>query len=294
MQTFLTPPTSTDLTTVTALREELRSQTEENDPRLKRAIGRASRAIESYLRYELPRAKVVEAVSAGVGMSELRVTRNPLVAVYPPIVRSFKGTTQDFTDFRISDSKYGFIYREDGWPSTFAFGRSMDALADVVMPVEHPAYSVTYTGGFFLPGDDYASNTLSFAAGDSSINDSAGLLPEVLPGDLIRIEGSGSNNWTAVVVSRTVSKIVVGRAVTTEAAPSNPDTLVRLVVRSLPDDIEGVCLELASVIWKREPRDPTVTSKTVGPLTLSSRASKDAKLLSDDMKSQLRAWRHWA
>jgi hypothetical protein len=62
----------------------------------------------------------------------------------------------------------------------------------------------------FSPIADYAAiTTISFAAADNSLNDSAGEFPTYRPGDTITITGSTSNNGTGVIVSATASKIVI-------------------------------------------------------------------------------------
>lgn len=74
----------------------------------------------------------------------------------------------------------------------------------------------------------YTAATISAAASDNSINDSAATFPAFSPGDKLTIQGftgSTSNNGVGVVVSRTTSKIVIAELSLTDDAAGESVTI---------------------------------------------------------------------
>lgn len=104
------------------------------------------------------------------------------------------------SDRQIADFRHGTKQTGGDFNAELSFGSFDDILEAVMCDTwSTPAGAVTAT-------------TISAAAADNSINDSANGLPLVAAGDVIEISGftgSTANNGIATVVSRTTSKIVV-------------------------------------------------------------------------------------
>jgi len=262
MLTVLTPPAATALTTVPALRRELKLTTEEFDPALKDLIGDATAAINAYLDRDCARRKVRETLEGSGDVI--------LLLAAPPIVYVAKVTYRGevIVDYEIDDARVGTLYREAGWQDC-AF-RSGFLGVDSAPGRGARDWGLEYFSGWLLPDNDYTAGSISFAAADSSINDLGLGLPPVVNGDLLTIENSVLNNQQVAVVSATPSKIIVSGTIADEAAPSD-DRQVTLHVRNLPRDIERACLTTAAAWYQARGRDPEVSSKRVADTAVTYR-----------------------
>lgn len=287
MFSILEPPSSTDLTTPVAVRRELKSDDSSLDERLAELIGQATAAIQSHCRRRFCRMKVRERFGLAVPDQKVRLTHNPVVGT-PEITRVGQdgSVIATVTDFEVVDVDLGFLYRHVGWGTTPRVGRADSGLSDVVLDTLL-GYTSDYYGGYLLPGDAYTSQSISFEASDNSINDAAAALPMLAPGELVRIEiPSGSANaGLARVESRTPSKLVVSGKVFATEDLSNEE--VRLVCANLDAAVERAAVLTVADWFRRKPRDRSVASKTVGPLSITYRADDDtlaADLSSDAVK----------
>lgn len=197
----------------------------------------------------------------GKGTALLMLKRTPIVSVASVFLDG-----EAITDYSIEDAVAGFLYREIGWASTRLIGWVLTGYdRPGFIP---PRYTVNYTAGYLMPADDMAATTLSASSTDNSYNDSASGFPNLAEGDVVTVAGftTAGNNGQATVVSRTASKLVVsGLTLTTEAAGDS----VTVVCRTLPYDLERAAIETAKAWYRAMTRDPALTSKTVGPTSLS-------------------------
>lgn len=269
MQTVLTPPKAVALTTVEAVRGELKLTTEEHDPRLEALILDATAGIAAYLDRPAARQKVRRNV-AGYGDAVLQLPDPPIVQV---AVVTYRGEV--VLDYELADAEAGQLYRERGWDWTAATAGLLTA--SPVPGTERPDWGIEYWRGWLLPDDDYKAPTISADAADNSLNDSAAAFPLVVPGEWITLAGftEEANNGQARVLSRTDSKIVLAaKAVVTEAADDAKP--ITLTVRTLPRDIERAAIETATGWYRAQGRDPGVASKRVADVTVAYRDGVDA------------------
>lgn len=263
MLSVLIPPASTMLTTVGALRSELKLTTESNDPRLRELIADASEAVETHLDRVCARRQLRE-TTPGFGDTVLQLASPPVV-----LVTKLTHRGEVLLDYEIADSAAGHLYRERGWDWSASYAGRFGA--DPVIGSDRPDWGIEYFCGWLLPGDDYTSATIGADTADNSLNDSAGGLPLVVPGEWITVAGftdsAVGNNGQAKVLSRTASKIVLDRGLVTQAEADARQ--ISLSVRTLPRNIERATVLTASAWFQATARDPDITQKRVADTTIS-------------------------
>ena len=266
MLSVLIPPTQAALTTLPAVRAELRLTTEAHDQRLSELIADATAAIETHL--DRPkgcgRQKLRETLP-GYGDQILQLAQPPIAQV---TLVTYRGEV--VLDYVVEDAAAGHLYREAGWDSTAGVGGLL--VDQPIAGSERPDWAVEYVAGWLLPGDDYPAATLTLSATDNSITDDAGALPFVVPGEFIQLASATSLSpmppGPLQVVSRTPAKIVVtGATLPNESA----GPVITLRCRSLPRDIERAAVLAVSAWHQAAGRDPDIASKRVADTTLTYR-----------------------
>jgi hypothetical protein len=255
----LTPAQTFALTSLATVKDELEIDASDpsRDETLSRYIAAASSAIADDLSRVVARQQYRE-TRAGNGRTELDVYNYPLVGT--PTV-SLEGSV--ITDWVVSDVDAGFLYRELTWPWTTNVAGPLDAMGLIPSPGGRRLdLSIDYWAGWLLPDDNRSGNTYSCAASDNSINDSLGTMPLLVPGDLITIGGSVSNNGTGTVVSRTANKVIVSGLTLTDEA-EGAAIAVTLTVSTLPAAIEDYCVYRVTERHHRRGRNPYVTRDQV-------------------------------
>ena len=255
-----TPPATTALTTVAAVRAELKLGVENHDPALTRLIADATAAIEQRLDRVCARQKLRETLP-GADDTLLQLAMPPVV----PFRVTHRGEV--VVDYEVEDARAGHLYREAGWETRDAV-RSF--LAQSPIPGQGPRdWAVEYFSGWFLPGDDYTAATISAQAATKTLTDGAAAFPPLLaPGDVIELVSDASvNHGRRTVVSASPSEIVVQESLADESAGAP----ITLRVRTLPRDIERACIETATAWWAAAGRDPGIASKRVADVTINYR-----------------------
>lgn len=236
---LLTPPNSTALTTLARVKEELLITGSDSDDFLARLIDEASETI-ARLGRPLYRAEWVE-TREGSTRELLQLSRYPIASLGTVLLE-----TSVIADCEIGRREAGQLYRPGG------FGWSGD-------PNE---WSVTYTAGWFLPGDDI-STSISVLASDDSYNSATSLFPALLrAGDTLYASGftAVANNGYKTVVSATTAKITVSGALVDEAAATR-----EIALRNLPGDLERLAQTMVATVYHGRDRDPSLKSLKLGP-----------------------------
>lgn len=266
MLSVLIPPATTALTTVDAVRAELRLTTEEHDQALQRLIADATDAIQSYLDRICARRKLRETLT-GTDDGILQLAHPPVA----PTAVLHRG--EPILDYEVEDGRAGHLYREDGWPSRDAV-RAFLTLSPV--PGQGPRdWAVEYAAGWFLPCDDYGPvATIAATAATKTLTDSAGgFSPLLVPGDVIELASQNSlNTGRRTLVSATPTTLVVQEPLQDEAAGE----AITVRVRTLPRDIERACIETVAAWRAGQGRDPSIASKRVADTTITYRGGADA------------------
>jgi len=273
MLTILTQPSSTDLTTLAKVKQDLGITNTTSDALLSDLISQISDEIVRFTQRSFAKSIFRETL-AGFGGRNLVLKKTPVLAVSQILLDD-----GPITDSRIEDPDAGILQRDLGWVwtagsilgSSLGFrrhGLTQTLVGFVPANSELPRFQVDYTAGYSLPGDDIvAVVTVSVLAADNSFNDSASGFPVLAAGDLIRVSGfaNAANNGTFTVATFTASKITV---VETTLVDEGAGPTVSFLVRSLPGDLERNTIELVKSSFLSAQRDPTITSKKVGDLSI--------------------------
>lgn len=153
MLTVQTPPATTKLTTVQALKTELQLASASDDSFLDSCIAQASDAIARFCQRTFGLATYLETVP-GFNTVWLQLSVTPLVSVASVL---YNGTIA-ITDYTLEEPDSGMLRRDAGWIWTFTPIFNLEAWPQP--RAESPQYSVTYQAGFKLPNDD--GRTLPF------------------------------------------------------------------------------------------------------------------------------------
>lgn len=259
--TIVTPAVSVDLTTLAVVKDELGIENTSKDVRLARLITGESQALSEQCGRVFARQVYQETV-ASAGGHRLQLSQYPIPADPTRITITQDGVA--VTDFVVDSPAYGVLWRDAEWDTTEGV-RSGLPFAAWVRPGLTADYTVGYPGGDLLPGDDRATNTLSFTAATKTIADSAANLPLLVPGDTFVIAGSASNNGRYTVVSRTAAAVVVSQTLVNESAGAT----VTLTCRTLPvGGLERLCIRLVRAAYHEVGRDPALISDRVGDRAL--------------------------
>lgn len=236
--TLITPPASTALTTLARVKDELLLSAGSHDAFLTRLIHEASETIQAWAGRPLYRAEWRE-TRTGSARELLSLSRYPVASLGAVLLED-----SAVTDCEIGNAEAGLLFRPSG------FGWSAD-------PTE---WSVTYTAGWFLPGDDF-SGSISVAASDDSYN-STGFPALLRAGDLLYADGftSAANNGFKTVVTAITTKITVSAALVDDSAASRT-----LALSNLPGWIERVVQTLVALAYHARDRDPALTDLSLGP-----------------------------
>lgn len=260
MITVLTAAQSTDLTTLDRVKASLKITTDDvaRDTELSRLIGIASSAIEEIVGYPLRRERVLEQCQ-GTGRTTLVTERHPIAELEAVAHDDIGPITIDDT-IRISNAKAGILWRETGWPNDPPV--SVWLTADAQPQVGRQPWSLTLKTGYLLPGDSVMASGYSLAADGSMTAPLGTLVPLVAPGDIIRISGFATpgNNGRFPVVSRTGGAIVANAVFTPETGTID----AYLDVRTLPGELEQLCVESVKAWYFASGRDPAITSERIG------------------------------
>lgn len=293
MLTISTRARYTDLTSLAAVKARLVATDpiavgSDIDGVLGQMIRAASGAIARHCNRTFERETYVETLP-GYGSARLMLSRTPIVAV-----SSVSLNGDPITDYVVDDANAGLLYRDAGWDWTVGVQWGLDAR--FIPRSESPEFSVTYTAGFFLPGDARISTTLSAAAADKSFNDSAGMLPAVIAGEIIAVSGfaNAENNGRFTVVSRTSTKIVVAETLVDEAVGADVRTIDP---KTLPSDLEEAAILTVKTWWLGRTRDSSVQSKSVGDLSIVYRPDLpgvERGALQPEVKTLLLPWVRYA
>ena len=286
--TYRTYPTSTLLTTKRRVKVELGlSLTDTSkDELLDDLIAEASASIEGYCGRAFGRAAVTETLP-GTGRTRLMITRTPVVTVTSV---AYNDSTISSSEYVIEDADAGFLYRDDGWYWTVA--QDAGALVPRYVPsLGINDYTVQYTGGYLLPGDDVHAATLTMATSTACLKDSGSNLPLLVAGDRITTAGwtLAANNRTMTVVSRTAAKVVVDSSALSGEASTDLNRTV--TVRTLPRDLERACLDTVKTWYQGRTHDQNVVSKRVGDLELTYSATATQRTLPSSVQATLGPYR---
>lgn len=258
--TVVEQPRSVLLTTVDAVIADLRLVNVSSDTwsLLETLVTDASDAISRSCQREFARASVTQK-TVGYGRNILIVDRTPLMATSE--VR-YRDAAINGSGYSVYDAEAGFLWRDDGWTQSEVMTPWLTAEIRPSQPGRLD-WAVDYIGGYLMPADDLVcSGTLSANALDNSFNHADDDFPLVITGEYIRVTGmpTSANNGRHRVISRTVSKIVVGSTLTTETASG----IARLYTRNLPPDLERLCKMTIKDWWFTLTRDMTMTAESIG------------------------------
>lgn len=243
---YVTPPRTTDLTTLATVKQEMIVSGSGEDAFLERLIDEASEDVEGRLGWKVSRAQVRESF-AGNGDLRVRLTRRPLAEL---VSVTFDGVAVDLDDVTIASLDDAELILESGWTKT-----------------ERPLWVVTYWGGWLLPGDAISDSTLTVVASDDSFNDPSLRMPLLVAGEWIvaGTEWASANQGTHQVVTRTSGKITTTSALTDESG----GVAKTLNARTLPREIERACIELVKLGWHARDADARVKSEAIDDVKTS-------------------------
>jgi len=144
MLEVVTAATSTDLTTVIAVKTEIGSLTDAQAAWVGFAITAASALIEQEANQFFAEQNYTETIT-GSGSTTLMLGRTPVLGT-PTIVSTLNEVIVDFT---IESREAGILYRRQGWTQEISYHRGVtyDGLAYDT----HPGFVITYDAGYFLP-----------------------------------------------------------------------------------------------------------------------------------------------
>ena len=257
-------PSSPNLILLADLKDEMGIS--DSGKAIQRMVTRASVAIANAIGRPLHRQKYRESIkgwgTGGVFITATPIAGTPTDAVwmedpYVDFDANANGLSE-ISNLYVADAAIGMLSTVPVIRSTARIQPGIDY--DPVVGTEEKLIRLDYWGGWFPPGSTYKASTISFAASDQSINDSAdGFTAALQPGDVITVTGSTDNNSMFTVVSVTASKIVVqgGTAIEDEAAGAS----VTLDYRNLPGDLEDAVMQYAKFLYKSRNRDVSLRSQ---------------------------------
>lgn len=275
MLTVTTPAGSRRLTRKENVKREMPDvPAASDDAFLDSLVDAASSAVERFVHGGNPRVprfprQVLSETLPGYAEVWLTVERTPIVSIAAILYDS-----TPITDFLLDDPEAGMIYRQVGWYWTAqVFGglvakQRWPGIGDPLPRQEEPRFTVNYTAGYLVPGQDLvAVTTVSVSAVDNSFNDSANGFPALLQaGDVIVASGftnAGNNGSFVVVGTPTSGKVLVTpgpNPMVTEAAGSARTVLVN----NLPPDVEKATIEVVKDFYLNRQKTPHSRRERVG------------------------------
>lgn len=270
MLTISTPPQTTYLSTLQAIRDAVGVTTADADSRLDGYLSSGSDLIERTCRRSFGRGVFVETLK-GYGTMDLVVSRRPVVAVSQVLIDSVVDA-----GWTIEDGPSGILSRASSlWPDSSRLAAHLSWVRDPVDGLRN--ISVTYTAGYLLPGDNLIERTdISATALTKTLTRASGVWPLLVAGDRITVAGfkSSTNTGTFTVVTRTSSTVTVAEALADEAA----GPVVTVLVQTLPARLERAVLLLAKTWEQQKDRDPDLLARRVGDLEVRYRERAQAEL----------------
>lgn len=264
------------MTLLATVKEELGISHTSDDTFFSRKIRQASSAILRAIdRASIARRVVHEGIPAYT-RTILIVDETPLLSIAQIVStqtpQQAAPIALDPSVYTISEKEKGFIFNQDGWPTTEIVGFFDNwnmVLERLPVPANNGMYYADYTAGYIMPGDDVLAATgsgtgYSFLASDGSLNVSGKKFPILVPGDLFTVAGATTpaNNGQFTVSTATNTKIVtVENAFTSESAPTDG---FGLSFRTLPEDIENAAIQAVKAWYLGRDRDPFVKSERLG------------------------------
>lgn len=263
MLTVVTRAKSTALIQREAVKQLLQLTDDSRDAILDLLIPATSAAIVAFCHRPFAREVYSETVP-GYGNQYLSLARYPVVALGTIL----DGYTTPITDAKLENGPAGLVYRAMGWLDTAPVGW---ALTSVRRPgYEEPWYTVGYTAGYLLPGDNIASAAVT-VDGPSKQFRLTGGFPALVAGDVLVSGGftTVANNGTFTVASATADAVTVSEStLVTEAASAGLKTLTGA---TLPADIQQAAFETVKAWYLSRAKDDTVAARTVGDLSIRYR-----------------------
>lgn len=228
----------------------------------------ASAAVETFCHRIFAREAVVETVR-GFGGTVLMLTRTPLV-----LLTSVIANGQDpITDAVRESDEAGMLYRKVGWLDTTQLGWGLSAT--LIPNTADPLYTVTYSAGYLLPGDDVESDgglsvdgpSRTFLLGDGSFP------LTLVGGDRVYVQGftlAANNGWFTVAANGVAAGALTVAETTLQTEPVD-EGLRTVAVSTLPADVELSARETVRSMYTSRTRDSEVQSKSVGDLSVTYR-----------------------
>lgn len=250
-------PRTTAFTTLARMRRELGLTTTAQDDRLTDLIEEVSADIIAFCQQPLIRQSVTERqVGYGRSVQMLSVTPVPRYGVTEVRLRGAVVSGE----YPVTNSEAGFVFNQDRWADT----RQMDQWieAEFASMPGNPDYEFDYSGGYILPGDDItASGTCQANSADNSFELTGDTFPILTSGETVRVEGftESANNGRFTVLSRTPTKLVVAVTLVDEVGD-----VVTIESRTLPRDLERLCVQEVKYRYMSQRRDPSVKSESLG------------------------------
>lgn len=228
------------LTTVETVQAEGRALANLTDGQATRLISTASEMVESFINRKLPLATIIEQHDGARGTIKLVLDRWPIVGTLSTItITEFQtpldaGTTiiNDGSDFVIEDAARGALHRDRGWASSDLGG--LGAAYEPVVGVARQRYTVTYSGGYVLPGTRWSPTTPFVDAGLAQATTPASNVNVFRAGGA-GVTGSSEPTWPAVGSTVTDGSI----------------TWTNLGPRTLPYPLEQACIDIVADLWLR-------------------------------------------
>lgn len=152
MLKVITPAANKQLTTVDVVKSELGISDTSQDTLLAKLIDQASDAIVSFCGRPFAREDYRETVP-GYGTNRLLLSRTPIVQISSVVADS-----EIITDYLLENAEAGILYRKRGWQWAPTLGWHI-----TWQPVggsENLNFTVDYTAGYVLPGDEGDTRTL--------------------------------------------------------------------------------------------------------------------------------------
>jgi len=264
--TIVEYPHSTALTTVARMREELGLTTSAQDTRLETLIEEASADIVAYCQQPLIRQTVTERqVGLGRTVQALFVTPVPRGGV---TAARWRGTL--VSGYSVSNPDAGFLFRADRWDDTRQVNQWIER-DPAIMP-GNPDYEFDYSGGYLLPGDNVtcSGNAVATAATSTfSFADTENTFPILCSGEQVIVAGfeNDENNGRFTVLERTTTTLRVEGTLIDETASGS--SIVTFNVRTLPRDLERLCVTEVKARYLSQRRDPTIKSESLGDWSAS-------------------------
>jgi hypothetical protein len=235
------------LTTVAAVQAEGRGLDTIATATLERYIAAASDAIAQFLGRTLHLGAATEYLQGARGAIRLVLGRTPIVGAVSTVTVLDLGTavTNDGTDFVIESAEAGLLQRDRGWPSSDLGG--LGAAFEPVVGVARLRYTVTYSGGYVLPGTAWTTATL-YAAGQK-VKPTAASNGNVFEASAMGTTGTPEPTWPSAVGAT----VVDGGVTWTNRGP-----------RTLPYPIEQGCIDTVAGLWKLRGGGRLLASESVG------------------------------